>query len=1345
MFFECRAAPPAVSEPFIPCAELFQAGKTRAAAREALALAAAGEEPRLAADVLLLADLARASGLPRRAEAWLRWGQRHFPGERRLTFALLYEKIGRQPLSRSLGQIDFLAASSEGGDGGVAEALRSLVWARHGFVRRAVEHRERTLRTGLRLPFVVYLLTEVELELHRFEEAAELGQRLAQQVPRWARARLLLAEALLGRTRSEEGLRALWEPLQQGTEDAGLELRTGWLAFHLGDHAAAFDLLWRRVKGWPEAEGAAALMRRLENLPWRLERTPDALPELLAEAPALAETLAGELEGRHLLAHPLISWRRGPGLAAAVTMVTAAQGVAAEPRMLVEALAGREEMPLWRLADLVAERHFRVELVNTSSEVLCSLIDQGVALIGERESWPRPRLEVVKGYDLGRRLFLLARPDDPAPEVVSFEEVPARYASSGGLIALVAPLRAFEVALLPGSRSLPMALEAEIERACALGERERAEKAVRALGARRPTALRRELAIRAVLRGPRESAAAIAALLAEPRQSPAARLRAAAELRDAEFLAGVRPFLRPEEPVPGIGRRVPALFEAWADRDWPRLLAVAGQLAERCPELEIFWTAKALAAACLGYSEIAREAAQLAVELAPEAFEAQALLRLLRASPRPALEEIGELRRVVEQNPHRHRLKLELVRELARQGDGLLFEKALLETLRFLPRWPPAWHLLAEWYAGQRRADLAQGALDRAAGWLAPAELEIRPGDAGLPDFWAEASAAGRLFAARELAAGEEAAPPQLPAEGPRQLVWRAFLVAARPLELPAGRAAGLLQALETELEGEQPQPLLEVLRGELEESVGEVRSALGRYERLLREVPSLGLAWQRLGRLLEERGENEAALEAYRRALGSQPALGESLEGLARLERGFGHQEGELRARDAFCRLKPYAFAPLEKLVLALLEYRGLPEALAAIEERRSQHDASNLAALRARVRAEAGDFVGAEEELLRRPEAREAQPLHATIAELLAAEARADEVKAAVLIEVGLRLAPDNAHLLLARARELERREPAGLEAFYRQALLAGTPDPRLLRGFLRGRGSAPARAARELLEAAPERRRKELALALAEVLPEMAPPEETRGFLAFAVELLPWLVPLLSLYAQSLLAAGRRDDAVAIARRLYELEPESPRWIALLADCLRETAPREAHQFLLKEYEKTGALDCLVEIAGSYLRLGEAGQATATYHRVLEEAPENPVALVRLFELGERPHELFDGLYALVARGRGFDSRNLHVAAVEVAIAVQRSLPEAWLEGAQRRFEQLRRALEEAGEERLRLGLAIAKWLQVYGRKDEAKAYRLAAGSTWRRLRLLDWPASRRWIAPPPGDTDDDTVPR
>jgi hypothetical protein len=95
--------------------------------------------------------------------------------------------------------------------------------------------------------------------------------------------------------------------------------------------------------------------------------------------------------------------------------------------------------------------------------------------------------------------------------------------------------------------------------------------------------------------------------------------------------------------------------------------------------------------------------------------------------------------------------------------------------------------------------------------------------------------------------------------------------------------------------------------------------------------------------------------------------------------------------------------------------------------------------------------------------------------------------------------------------------------------------------------------------------------------------------------------------------------------------------------------------------------------------------------------------------------------------------------------VAIAVQRSLPEAWLEGAQRRFEQLRRALEEAGEERLRLGLAIAKWLQVYGRKDEAKAYRLAAGSTWRRLRLLDWPASRRWIAPPPGDTDDDTLPR
>lgn len=1341
MFFECRAAPPAVSEAFIPCSELFHQGKTRDAAKAAVALAAAGAEPRLATDVLFLADLARAAGQPRRALAWLRWGLARHPGERRLTFAALYENIGRQALTRSLGEIELLAASQESSEAGLLEALRALAWARHGFVRRASEHRERTLRIGLRVPFVVHLLTEVELELHRFEEAAELGQRLVQQAPRWARGRLQLAEALLGRARSEEGARALWEPLRQGLEDAELELRAGWLAFHLGDHGAAFDVLWQRATAWPAAEGASRLVRRLEGLPWRLERTPDALPALLAEAPRLAENLAGELAGRRILAHPWIGWRRGPGLAAAMAMVTTAQGLAAEPRLLSDVLAGREELPPWRLGDLLAERHFRVELVQASAEVLCSLLDQGVAPIGIVENWPHPRLEILKGYDLERRTFLAARPDDPAPALLPFAELPVRYAASGGLLALIAPLRAFEVALPPGARSLPMALEAEVERACALGERERAERAVGGLREKRPTALRRELAIRAILRGPRESTAAIAALLAEPALPAAAKLRAVAELRDPESLAALRPFL--PAPSPGRengGRRLPALLAAWAERDWRGLLRHATHLAERGPALEVFWTAKAIAAAHLGDAESAREAAQLAIELAPEAEGAKALLRILRPAPRPALEEIGELRRVIEQNPHRHRLKLELVRELARQGDGLLFEKALLETLRFLPRWPPAWHLLAEWYAAQRRPDLATAAQTRAAGWLAPAELEITAGEAGMPTFWAEASVAGRYFAAQE-----GTALPPLPEEGPRQVVWRAFLIAARPLELSADKAAAALAALAAALGEAKAQPQLEVLRGQLEESAFETRSALGRYERILREAPALGLAWQRLGRLLEARGENEAALEAYRRALAGHPALGESLEGLARLERGFGHQEGELRARENLCRLQPYAFLPLEKLALAVLEYRGLLEALAAIEERRVLHDASDLAALRARVRAEAGDFVGAEEELLRRPEAREAQPLHATIAELLAAEARADEVRAAVLIEVGLRLAPDNPHLLLARARELEKREPAALEDFYRRALLEGATDPRLVRGFLRLRGSAPAKAARELLAAANPAERRDLALALAEVLPELAPPEPCRDFLAFAVELLPHLVPLLSAYAQALLSAGRRDEAVAIARRLYELEPESPRWIALLADCLRETAPREAHQFLLKEYEKTGALDCLVEIAGSYVRLGEFGQAAATYRRVLEEAPENPVALVRLYELGERPQDLFDGFYALLARGRGFDARGLHVAAVEVAIAVQRSLPESWLEGAQRRFEQLRRSIEEVGEEKLRLGLAVAKWLQAYGRKDEAKAYRLAAGSTWRRLRLLDWPSSRRWISPPPGDTDDDTAAR
>ncbi|MCG8455637.1 MAG: hypothetical protein MI919_05095, partial [Holophagales bacterium] len=206
MFFESRLQPPEVSEEFAPLARWFAGGRAREARRWAVAMR--GERAwRKAGDVLLCSDLARAAAFHREFFAIVHLGRRRFPEDRLLAFEAARVATIRNRWREAIGAMENLLPGADDGERALLEALLASAQAQMGFARRSERHRDRALalfgRSAAVDPRVAYELAYAGLCLRRFGEAAEHAGRAVAGAPRWARARLLHAEASIARGQVE--------------------------------------------------------------------------------------------------------------------------------------------------------------------------------------------------------------------------------------------------------------------------------------------------------------------------------------------------------------------------------------------------------------------------------------------------------------------------------------------------------------------------------------------------------------------------------------------------------------------------------------------------------------------------------------------------------------------------------------------------------------------------------------------------------------------------------------------------------------------------------------------------------------------------------------------------------------------------------------------------------------------------------------------------------------------------------------------------------------------------------------------------------------------------------------
>ncbi|MEM9557394.1 MAG: hypothetical protein AAGC60_24260 [Acidobacteriota bacterium] len=1415
MFFESRTDAPPVSDAYAEAAELFAAGRARAAR----SVAAEAGPWRLEGDALLCSDLERAGAFYRRYFAVVQLAGRRFAGgsggaARRLAIERTRVDMVRGRWQRATARVDELLRDADD-DRALLEALLASAWAQIGFAARAARHRERALAEGADDARVDYELAYAEVCLRRWDEAAMYGARAVERAPRWPRARVFFAESLLARGQVAEAVQVVYQPLEEGLQDATLELLAGLQAFHLGDHERALGLLVRYETGWGRERKDESLRPILPLLPWRFDDTERVLEELETARPELVASLRERGGGRRrLISLPAVRQEHQLCLPTAVTMAVAPQQVTLDPRELFAAAGGTEGLPIWRMVETLRGRYYEVRVVRARLDIVRALLDQGVALIGQIEGLFENHVEVICGEDEGLGMLYLRDPEAWTPGLMPADALDRRYAlSGGGLLVVLSGAWARRVVFPPDARALEAEALIVLERACARGEIEVAERAAAAIDDASPAAVRRDLVGRGIVATPAAVSRRLLAVAADGERHPLSRLRAILTLERTDLLDEVLD-AQEEDFLGHGGQRLVQLARLRADGRWDAVEVLCGELLDRFPQLDTLWIHRAEAAARCGRLDEARRHADHALELSPESVHVRSLVRQLFPSTRPAADEAEELRQLLRKFPEHHALRRELAQTLSALGDGLALEEALREVQKATPRMPVAWGQLAAWYLVQDRDDLAHATLEEGRRWVGVDELPLWPFEldddepavaesiAEDPDAHAEAVApplgfteeerellwqqarreiadgggvaldrlcelerAGRLpwyEAANLLAlrlharvldevsgpiageptAAEDAVSALLPEtlDGPPLAALAAVLGALEPRRLPRRVAVVVLRWAESLVARESmPKlllPELELGLAALHESCGDAMAAERRYRRLTEEHERLAYAWHRLGVVLAARGALDAAATAQRRALALEPGQAEALESLLEIVRGQGNRVDELVLLAGRCRLWPYSTDALHELVHATAATRGRAAALAELEARGGTQRSESLTVLRALILL--SDDPEAAAAALDLPATRdsldEVEPRRTLDVRVALLRARGELSAALAELDAALARTPDDPWMVRLRAELLEERgDHEELGAFCRRALLDGAGDAYLALRWL-AQCDDPPQDAGELLAAADDATRPALAMALAAALEDTAPLEVRIAFLERCRNLLPALVPLRDHLARLYHAAGETLRAIAEAEDLLTLDPEAPERMALLGSVLLESKPKQALQVLGREVERSGSIESRLQIAFAHHRLGRGDAAEAAYREVAEatrpEASSHAVALLNLALLGRVDDWTWSALLALLEQPDSARIDGLHLQLVELARARGERLPEAWLRGAAGRFEQLMEA--EPTDERLRLGVALARWLAERGDAEAARRTRAQAGGFVRRLNLLWWPGAR-WIPP------------
>jgi tetratricopeptide (TPR) repeat protein len=330
--------------------------------------------------------------------------------------------------------------------------------------------------------------------------------------------------------------------------------------------------------------------------------------------------------------------------------------------------------------------------------------------------------------------------------------------------------------------------------------------------------------------------------------------------------------------------------------------------------------------------------------------------------------------------------------------------------------------------------------------------------------------------------------------------------------------------------------------------------------------------------------------------------------------------------------------------------------------------------------------------------------------------------------LCEEGLLRWPHSTRLKEIQAEELASTDRDKSRQLLREVLCQGEPQAPTVWMFLQQTDKPADQAAREVILDAAEDRRQALAELFSDVMAHHTLLPWNAEFLEWACQEFPDSDTMSSRLVTHYNINGRNARAIELARELFRKKPDHPESERMLGRCLMETDPDQAIRHLEKACKLNRSADYLFDLARCYLLLGDASQSASVHWEALDMNPYLSASWTNLFLLNAPKRKLWSFLEPMLQAGCGVDDEYFLVAAVELAIALRKKLPQAWFPVAKQRLQVLT-VHPGFREERHKLRRAVLAWTSRHS-SDNGEVADLPQGFFETLAARFFWPR-RNWI--------------
>lgn len=684
---------------------------------------------------LFAIDVANGCGLYEQAERIADRGVAAFPQSSWLQLLHAWNQAAKGLLFDCRERLDRLEPSLSHELQATLHAIHAYNYAVSGWRISAERAQERAAELGAGDVVASYILSRAAARRSEWDLAVKLGRQVVDLEPRWTRARGALIDSVLARNELDEA-RRLFESIPSGSLPFyALPLSESFLCQALGEVSRAIELLGNLHQSSP-------LNSRLQRFCCYQLATLLQFEGRDAEADALIRDQhlpkmkfeRGTGTRKKYLNLPLVSQNFNHCVPTVAAMAAMAQGIPANPQQYAAGMETRHGTALWRMVDFMKQNGFAAYCLKPEFPVIEHVLEAGIPLIGSLNGLFSSHVDILCGFDERLRLVHYRDPMHWIGRSMAYDNLCKKYRNSEGLWAFVAADRVGTLGIEPNWLDGPGLAMVNLQRACALGSRLEAEAAFQQIPDPHPLAVQRDQIARGIVLTPTEFDRRLAqhATLTEPYETE--RLRAILmhlDDRNAQPISELFESKRAE-----FGDSFVDFVQAQclvARHCWSEAESVLQRVRRKIPQVEAVWGISSDVQEQLGNRQQALHCIQNALDIAPDNLRYQRRLLDLQSLTLPYEERLQRVRKIFD-SPNEPQYLSPTLAEVFEDGpDGLEFEAALRDCIKWFPRSPYYYHRLANWYMTQSRPDLAGALLRQARELMGEAEIPFWDFESPMP------------------------------------------------------------------------------------------------------------------------------------------------------------------------------------------------------------------------------------------------------------------------------------------------------------------------------------------------------------------------------------------------------------------------------------------------------------------------------------------------------------------------------------------------------------------------------------------------------------------------------------